>query len=538
MATVAEQLARSLREVGTRYLFGVPSGGWIDYMEAIRELDELEFILVGHEGPGAVMADVCGRLTGAPGACFGTFGPGATNLATGVGGALLDRSPLLAFTDEMPDHLLDRRVQMNIDHQALFRPLTKLTARLEADRVSEMVVEAARFATAEPPGPVHIGLPLGMASLDGVGEDARFHPAGAPPAPSPAVLERVEELFTGARNPLLAVGLTATRFDVRSLIMKVAGEHRMPVVLTPMAKGMVPEDHPAYSGVLFHALSDEVAATHREADLVIAIGYDPVEFSYEEWLPEAPLVHIDTSPADIDTSAHDLACDVVGDIKVALERLASIRTPGFDWDLDALAERRRVMFARLAPVPGVFGPRAALAILREILPGEGIMVCDVGAHTHLIGQMWPTPAPDRQLMTNGWSSMGFGIPAAIGARLSRPDQPVCAVVGDGGFLMSAGELDVAKRLNLNVVFVILTDRSLSLIRIKQERKGHAVHGTPIRSGDHRLGESFLGVPVYGAADPDAYRSALIDAFDTDGPAIVEALIDGSEYDDLVLKRNR
>jgi len=538
VASVAEQLARALREVGTRYLFGVPSGGWIDYLEAIGEVDGLEFILVGHEGPGAVMADVCGRLTGVPGACFGTFGPGATNLATGVGGALLDRSPLLAFTDEMPDHLLDRRVQMNIDHQALFHPLTKLTTRLEADRVSEMVIEAARFATAEPPGPVHIGLPLGMASHDAIGDAARFHPAGTLPSPTPAVLDRMEELFTGAKKPLLAVGLSATRFDVRPLIAKIAGENRIPVVLTPMAKGMLPEDHPAYAGVLFHALSDEVARTHQEADLVLAIGYDPVEFSYEEWLPDAPLVHIDTTPADIDTSAHDLACDVVGDIRMALERLAEIETPGFDWDLDALAERRRAMFDRLAPTAGAFGPRAALAILREILPDEGIMACDVGAHTHLIGQMWPTPAPDRQLMTNGWSSMGFGIPAAIGARLSRPDQPVCAVVGDGGFLMSAGELDVARRLNLKVVFVILTDRSLSLIRIKQERKGYGTAGTPIRTGNHRLGDTFLGVPVFGAADSDEYRSALTQAFSTDGPAIVEAIIDGSEYDDLVLRANR
>lgn len=538
MATVAEQLVESLREVGTRYVFGVPSGGWIDYMDAIRKVDGLDFVLVGHEGAGGVMADVCGRITGAPGACFGTFGPGATNLATGVGGALLDRSPLLAFTDEMPDHLLGRRVQMNIDHQALFRPITRWTTRLQADRVSETVYSAASLAQTEVPGPVHIGLPAGMASLDAPGEDAQFRSAQPVSLPAPDILDRMAELYKQARKPLLAVGLSATRFELHSLILKIAEEGRMPVVLTPMAKGMVPEDHPSYAGVLFHALSDVVATTHQQADLIIGIGYDPVEYSYEEWLPDVPLIHIDTTGADIDTSVHNLACDVVGDMQPALERLAGFNLTHTDWDFDALAERRIEMFRRLESDPGAFGPRAALGILREVLPDEGVMACDVGAHTHLIGQMWPTPAPGLQLMTNGWSSMGFGIPAAIAARLCLPDRPVCAVVGDGGFLMSAGEMDTAARLGLNVVFVLLTDRSLSLIRIKQKRKKYGIYGTPIRTGGHGLGKTFLGVPVYEARDPQEYREALTHAFTADGPVIVEAVIDGSEYDDLVLRENR
>ena len=166
------------------------------------------------------------------------------------------------------------------------------------------------------------------------------------------------------------------------------------------------------------------------------------------------------------------------------------------------------------------------------------MACDVGAHTHLIGQMWPTPEPGTQLMTNGWSSMGFGIPAAIAAKLCMPDRPVCAVVGDGGFLMSAGEMDTAARLGLKVVFVVLTDRSLSLIRIKQQRKGYVEHGTPIRTGSHGLGTSFLGIPVLTADEPDVYRAVLEHAFAAEGPVIVEAVIDGSEYDDLVLQGNR
>ncbi len=160
--TVARNVVTGLRDLGVRHIFGVPSGGWVDYMEAIRTTDGIDFVLASHEGGAGFMADVCGRLTGVPGVCFGTFGPGATNLATGVGGATLDRSPMLALTDEMPAPLRGRTVQMGIDHQALFAPLTKATMRIAADTAVDTLVEAARIALSGRPGAVHVGLPQGM----------------------------------------------------------------------------------------------------------------------------------------------------------------------------------------------------------------------------------------------------------------------------------------------------------------------------------------------------------------------------------------
>ena len=276
--------------------------------------------------------------------------------------------------------------------------------------------------------------------------------------------------------------------------MKIAEQHGIPVVLTPMAKGMVPEDHRCYAGVLFHALSNHVAETHRQADLVIGVGYDPVEFNYEDWIPDAPLVHIDTKPADLDESCHRLECDVVGSLRPALERLAGLAPQENDWDLGALAERRQRMFESLRPQEGSFGPTAAVTILREVLPPDGILTCDVGAHLHVIGQLWQTPAPGSLLMTNGWSSMGFGIPSAIAAKLCLPDRPVACVVGDGGFLMMVGEMATAKRLGVSVVFVLLTDHSLELIRIKQERKSCEIYGTPLHGDGYDSAAHFLRRP--------------------------------------------
>jgi acetolactate synthase-1/2/3 large subunit len=263
-----------------------------------------------------------------------------------------------------------------------------------------------------------------------------------------------------------------------------------------------------------------------------------VEFNYEDWMPEVPLVHLDTTAADIDRSVYRRVLDVVGPLAPALARLAEAPVLDSGWDEAGLARRRERMFRDLAAPPGAFGPRAALALLREALPAEGVMTCDVGAHTHLIGQMWPTPAPQRQLMTNGWSSMGFGVPAAIAARLCLPDRPVVCVTGDGGFLMMAGELAVAARLALPVVFVVLDDRRLELIRIKQERKGFARYGTLIYNESYRPPAGLFGVPVLEARDTETYRAALDQALRADGPTVVEAFIDGSEYDELILRKHK
>jgi acetolactate synthase-1/2/3 large subunit len=537
--TVAASLVDALKELGVKYVFGVPSGGWVDYMEELRKADGIEFVLTTHEGGAGMMADVCGRLTGAPGACFGTFGPGATNLATGVGEALLDRSPVIAFTDEMPEPMRGRTTQMGIDHQALFKPLTKKTTRLRADAVKSILFDAGRVALEGRPGPVHVGLPVGMSAEIASIENVAFVPPEPPVPAGTALLQKAAQAFAKAKKPVLAIGLGAVQARAQKEIRALAEKHKIPVLLTPMAKGMLDENHPCYAGVVFHALSNIVGETHQQADLVVAIGYDPVEFNYESWMPkQAPLVSFDIEPADIDRDAYTLAVDAVGDIKASLNALLALPPIPNDWDLGAMAERRAAMFKKMKPSGTTFGPKAALAVLRDVLSDDGIMTCDVGAHTHLIGQLWRTPAPGLQLMTNGWSTMGFGIPAAIAAKLVHPKKQVCAVIGDGGFLMTAGELATAVRCDANIVVVLLTDNDLALIRIKQEKKGNPIYGTPVRGKGTIGSDNIFGVPVRTTHDPSEFRKALQWAFASNSPAIVEAIIDSREYDDVVLKKDK
>lgn len=540
MVTVAQQMAQTLKELGIRYVFGVPSGNWLVYMEAIREVDELEFVLVSNEASGGFMADVCWRLTGQIAACFGTFGPGACNLSTSVCGAYLDRSPMLVFTDEIDDKMRPRITQMNIDHQKLFEPITKWTTRLEVGRVKEIIDKATQIATSEVPGPVHIGLPAGMGLLETKNEILTYTPSTEIPNAKDSVLAEMKLIFKNAKKPIIALGITSMRADVRELIIEIIEKFKIPVVLTPMAKGMLPENHPSYVGVLSHALGDIVGESHQQADLVIGIGFDPIELNYEDWMPNVPLIHIDTVPADLDKENDRLACDVVGELKHSLAFLLTLDTNDNDWDFDELAERKEKMFALLQAPDGCFGPRKVLQGLRAILPKDGIMSCDVGAHLHLIGQQWETPSPECQLMTNGCSSMGFAIPAAIAAKLSCPDRKVCCVVGDGGYYMMAGEMPTAIRLSLEIVFVVLMDTELSLITIKQERKNYTHHGTSLQaeSRDYKSSNTMFGVPIFHAQNTAEYELALEKAFAEKGPAIIEAFIDPKEYEDLVLKGNK
>ena len=543
MPSVAQKFAHTLKEIGVHYVFGVPSGNMIDYIEALREEEGIDFVLTGHEGAAAFMAAVCGRLTGNPGACFGTYGPGATNLSTGVGCAFLDRFPLLVFSDEMPEHLKNRTVQMKIDHQALFRPITKWTTTLSPETINGIILKAAGIAVSEIPGPVHLGVPAGFGQTETTKSDNPVKYLRLEKQPLDESFsensEKAFNFFKSAQKPILTIGLSAVRAGIQKQVREIAEKYELPVVLTPMAKGMFPENHDLYTGVLFHALSEQVAKTYHEADLVIGMGYDPVEFNYEDWMPEVPLIHINNRPADVDTTQIQQVVNLTGDLKTILNEFCGFPEGTKNWNIENLKSRKQELFQKLEPPKNSFGPRAVIAGLRNALPKEGILTLDVGAHLHLAGQQWKTSSPEKLLMTNGWSSMGFGVPAAIAAKLCHPDLPVACLTGDGGFRMMAGEMATAKQLNLPIVFIVIKDNSLSLIRIKQDKKDfNSKYGTDLPAESIQPENHYFGVPVIKASNFENYQKALEKAFSLKEPVIIEAYADGREYDELVLQKNK
>jgi acetolactate synthase I/II/III large subunit len=534
MRTTSDVVVEALERAGTRYVFGYPGGQNVRCIEAMRG-SGVQFVLVTHEGSAGFMADVTARLTGRPGACLSTLGPGATNLTTGVGNAFLDRVPLVAFTGKMGRKWRGRTVQMQVDHQALFAPITKWTTELEAGSAWETMRRALAIAQAEQPGPVHLDFPEDVAEEESsAGDPSGFADApGAAPPPDEASLAAMASAFARARRPLLAVGLTANRAGVTGILRDVVARHHLPVVSTLMAKGQVAEQSPSFVGVVGRARRDLVGEFCKPADLVVAVGYDPVEFNYEDWVPrDVPIVHVDTVPADL-AASHTLAVDVVGDIGTALRRLLECAPAANGWDLASIADHRRQLRRALTPAGGSFSPHQVLLAMRDLLPDEGVLVSDVGAHTHLIGQLWDPRAPGRLLVSNGWSSMGFCIPAAIAAKLVLADRPVVGCTGDGGFLMMAGEISTAVRLRLPVVFVVLRDRYLSLIKVKQSRRGFPSEGVELLGENYRAGDTLFGAPVVVAESEEAFRAGFSIALEGRGPTVIEAVVDPAEYDEMV-----
>ncbi len=529
--TVAEYLASQLSGIGVKYVFGIPGGPSIPYIEAFKAAG-IDFFLTSNESAAGIMADVTARLTGIPGVCHATFGPGATNITTGVGGALLDRSPVIVLTSEIGDRMRDRTTQMNINHQKLFEPLTKATFRLSADNAADVIRNAIRICKEEYPGPVHIGLPAGIADTEAAPGSGTVPPAKEIKYEND--LTRIVSLLENSNTPLMAVGLTAARSDIGPELGDFLKRIKIPVVLTPMAKGIISEDHPCYAGVLFHALSDYMEDLIEKADLIIGFGYDPVEYNYEEWMPDVPLIHFDTKETDLPETGS--AVQYVGSPREWLDILKRIEGGSHVFNTSAMASIRDEMAAVFNGFTGHFGPVTALKVLMDELPEDSILTADVGSHLHLTGQFWRTGGRRNLIMTNGWSGMGFGIPAALAARLALPEVPVACITGDGGFLMMAGEIVTARRFNLPVIFVVFADGELNLIRLKQSWQDLAPNGSVIYSGDLFEAETFLGIKVLTADSSESMKTAVESALTLNEPVIINARIDPEDYKWLVVRK--
>jgi acetolactate synthase-1/2/3 large subunit len=529
--TIAEYIASQLAERRVKYVFGIPGGPSIPLLEALRAAG-IEFILTSNESAAGIMADVSARLTGIPGICHATFGPGATNISTGVGGAYLDRSPVIVFTSEMNDAMIHRTTQMNIDHQKLFAPITKATFRLSRDNYADVLETALGLCRDGYPGPVHIGLPADICTREAVIKDRSSY---VPETGSHNNnIQKILSMLDKSRHPLLAIGLTAARLGMGPQILSYLAEYPMPVVITPMAKGIIPEIHPCYAGVLFHSLSDYLEDIYEKCDLVIGLGYDPVEFNYEAWLPEVPLIHFDTRETDQPSGWNIVTYTSPQEEWIRI--LKNFNKSALIFDHSLIRGVRDEMIAVFEGFTGHFGPSAVLKLLQEELPGETILTADVGSHLHLAGQFWNTHGRGKVIMSNGWSGMGFGLPAALAAQLILPHATVVCITGDGGFLMNAGEIVTAKRYNLPVIIVVFSDGELNLIKVKQSWKELSPYGTMLYQGDLFGTDHFLGVRVLRADNHSDMRHALIEALAMNEPVIVNAVIDPEEYRWLIVKR--
>jgi len=372
---------------------------------------------------------------------------------------------------------------------------------------------------------VHIGLPSDIAgkSVAGQGKDYDIEDWDH----EIMIDSETAYLLGYSKKPLLVVGLTAARSRRGDEIVKFLAEKPMPVILTPMAKGLVPEDHPCYAGVLFHALSDRLKTIIDDCDLVIAYGYDPVEINFEDWMTDVPLVLINST--DTDMPYKIMAKQITGNIAGVPEMISAMIPSNLEWDLDRVKKVREEIFAPLKKRSSTFSPVSLIKILRKALPPESVLTLDVGSHIHLFGQLWLTPSVEKLIMTNGWSSMGFGLPAALAAKLHNPENTVVCVTGDGGFLMCAGEMITARRYGIKIIVIVLADGELNLIKLKQLRRDKEPYAVDLYQGELFGADIYLGIPVLHANNAASFRKSLSEAMRADTSVIIEAAIDPSDY---------
>ncbi len=479
----AELTVKCLENEGVGYVFGIPGEENLALVQALAD-SSIRFVTARHEQGAAFMADVYGRLTGEAGVCLATLGPGATNLLTGVADANLDRVPLVALTGQADSARMHKESHQYVDVVSLFRPVTKWTTSVRgANVIPETIRKAFKVAQSEKPGAAHIEIPEDIAAAEVDASPLLVQT----PHPGPALAEQVEraaQLIAGAQQAVILAGHGVIRARAAEALVEFAEKLNVPVATTFMAKGVISDRHPLSHGAIGLPIADYINRGFAQADMVIAVGYDLVEYAPSLWNPrhDKTIIHINPSPAEVD-AAYIVGVGVVGELRTSLRELTRACDTRRETQCSHMRQTLRAELEqhrddRAFPVK----PQRLISDLRRALQDEDIVICDVGAHKLWLARLFPCYQPNTCVISNGFASMGIAVPGAIAAKLAYANRRVVAVTGDGGFLMNSQELETAIRLGISLVIVIMNDGTYGLIKWKQierfERAAYTDYGNP------------------------------------------------------------
>jgi acetolactate synthase-1/2/3 large subunit len=431
--TISSLIAESLVTIGVKRVYGLPGGEMLDLLEATRKVG-IEFILTHHETCAAFMAAAEGRLRREPAACIATLGPGATNLVTGIAHAYLDRCPVVAITAATSISFREDHTHQNLNLVQLFSPITKGSYLLIQDKVSSILEEALSKTITEPFGPTALHVPRDLALEPISNYNAPSISTQVPPN-GDLTLRQVAERLNKASKPLIVIGLATPPNTVES-INQFIDIYAAPVGVTPKVKGIVDESHPLFTGTYGGLMAESVLSDFMQTrDLVLCLGLDPTEIDIdwpdqERFVWMLPSLNVDRKELPTNTWC--------GELSRGLSELSALLNSNIvDGEKDAASVRAKVRETLERGIPDMgagMSPLHVLDILAKIWPSDEAVCCDVGAHKLLIGQCWPASIPNRFFMSNGLSSMGYGIAAPIAINLVT-GRPVLSVIGDGGMLM-------------------------------------------------------------------------------------------------------
>ena len=510
--TPAKAIATTLAEARVEYLFGMPGGGNnLDVIGAC-EAAGIRFVLAHTETAAAIMATAWGEVTGIVGACVVTRGPGAASAVNGAAQAEQDRQPLLLICDTVDQASAPRIAHQNIDQRAMFAPVTSWSTTLGRTDPEQVMRDAIAVATSAPRGAVHLDVDPGSTRRD---------PTPPPPANQGSVDDLAPHL-AAAHRPLIIAGVGA-RQHTKAIRDLVAGTE-IPVMATYKAKGIVPDSGPNAAGTFTNARTDAVLLD--QADLILTIGLDSIELIPNPWDRHTPVLSMADSPDRYDYIEPTVT--VVGPLA---ELITALPTLSDDW-AQGTATRHRASIERgllEAPVPrhGV-APAAVVQAARAAAAEGSIATVDAGAHMLVAMPLWTSQMPGQVLISSGLATMGYSLPASVGAALARPDLRVYCLIGDGGLQMCSGELETLARLGCNVTVIVFNDRTLSLIKAKQRRGGHGgANAVEFTRTDFAGLAHAMGVPAHRAETETALREAL--AAPATGPLLVDVRVPADAY---------
>jgi acetolactate synthase I/II/III large subunit len=532
VAKGSDLLVAALENEGVDQIFGVPGEENLDVVESLRR-SRIKLIVTRHEQAAAFMAATHGRLTGRPGVCLSTLGPGALNFTTGAAYAHLGAMPMLMLTGQKPiKYSRQARFQI-VDIVGAMRPLTKMTRQIvSAASIPTIVRDAFRIATEERPGAVHLELPEDIAAEEAEAALVPPHPIDWPVA-APATVDRVAEMIVRARNPLIMIGAAGNRPRLVDSLSDFVRRTGIPFFNTQMGKGAVTGSSDLYVGTAALSERDYVHDAIDRADLIIAIGHDTVEkppFLMGGTAAARKLIHVGYLPANVEQVFYPDA-EMVGDIGASVTALAE-RLEGRLKPASEILALRGEILSRIGegshsdrfPVT----PQRLVHDVRSVVPEHGIVCLDNGMYKIWFARNYRTHVANTLLLDNALATMGAGLPSAIMAKLLNPHRQVLAVCGDGGFMMNSQELETAVRLKLDLTVLIIVDSAYGMIRWKQAVDGFADFGMTFGNPDFvKYAESY-GARGHHVGSAEALIPALKAALDGGGVHLVDVPIDYSE----------
>ncbi len=528
----ADILARRLHDAGCRYAFGIPGGEVLTILDALDKAG-ITFILSKHENSAGFMAEGVFQRTGAPGILVATLGPGAANAVNVVANAEQDRVPLIVLTgcvDEDEAHTYTHQV---LDHGRLFAPVVKETFRLSAPCAGIIADKALSVALEERQGPVHIDVPISTAPAD---TDARSITTPASPETAPAegqTLDLARSWLSDARRPIIMAGLDVMAQGASADVAAFARRHRVPVVTTYKAKGVLPENEPlAVGGAgLSPVVDGHFLPLVKESDCILALGYDPIEMrtGWRDPWDETRQRVIEVAPVANRHHMHRSTVFFRSSIAPTLAALENGGSPAGHWPSERLTEIRESVDRELARTEE-WGPSAVIDTARRETPTNAIAAVDSGAHRILLNQLWHCYEPRSLLQSTGLCTMGCAVPLALGAKIADPAKPAIAFVGDAGLLMFLGELATIAEVGLPVAIVVFVDRSLALIELKQRRMQYPNTGVDFGLCDYPAIARGLGGEGVDVTSRSELADALRKAFDATTFTVIACHIDRQSYD--------